>query len=90
VSQSIEERLERRLGRLHARLRLGIEADHEAQVFGHGINYFVLGNNDPIRMVPGLEDMGADASDGTGGRFEGHNESEGRLGAALFLFSSSR
>jgi uncharacterized protein len=32
--------LEERLGRLHARLRLGIEADHEAQVFGQGINYF--------------------------------------------------
>jgi hypothetical protein len=26
-----------RLGRLHARSRLGIEADHEAQVFGQGI-----------------------------------------------------
>jgi hypothetical protein len=32
--------LEERLGRLHARLRLGIESDHEAQVFGQGINYF--------------------------------------------------
>lgn len=36
----IDERLEKRLGRLHARLRFGIEADHEAQVFGQGINYF--------------------------------------------------
>ena len=44
LSQSIEERLERRLGRLHSRLRLGIEADHEAQVFGHGINYFHIEN----------------------------------------------
>ena len=34
------ELLEKRLGRLHAKLRLGIEADHEAQVFGQGINYF--------------------------------------------------
>ena len=34
VIQDIDERLEKRLGRLHARLRLGIEADHEAQIFG--------------------------------------------------------
>ena len=32
--------LERRLGRTHARLRLGLEADHETQVFGQGITYF--------------------------------------------------
>jgi predicted MPP superfamily phosphohydrolase len=31
--------LEQRLGRLHARQRLGIEADHEAQVFGQGLNF---------------------------------------------------
>jgi hypothetical protein len=35
-----EELLQKRLGLLHANLRLGIEADHEAQVFGQGINYF--------------------------------------------------
>ena len=29
-----------RLGRLHAKLRLGIETDHEAQIFGQGINFF--------------------------------------------------
>lgn len=40
----VAERLEARLGRLHARLRLGIEADHEAQVFGQGINYFHFEN----------------------------------------------
>ena len=28
----------------HARLRLGVEADHEAQVFGQGINYFHFEN----------------------------------------------
>ena len=33
-------RLERRLGRVHARQRLGIESDHEAQIFGQGINFF--------------------------------------------------
>lgn len=36
--------LERRLGRTHARLRLGLERDHEAQVFGQGINYFHFEN----------------------------------------------
>jgi predicted MPP superfamily phosphohydrolase len=44
VSQDIDEPLEQRLGRLHSRLRLGIEADHEAQVFGQGINYFHIEN----------------------------------------------
>jgi predicted MPP superfamily phosphohydrolase len=32
--------LERRLGSLHARQRLGIEHDHESRIFGHGINFF--------------------------------------------------
>jgi uncharacterized protein len=35
----IVEKLEQRLGRVHARQRLGIEGDHEA-IFGHGINFF--------------------------------------------------
>jgi predicted MPP superfamily phosphohydrolase len=38
------EFLQKRLGRLHATLRLGIESDHEAQVFGQGINYFHIEN----------------------------------------------
>jgi predicted MPP superfamily phosphohydrolase len=33
-------KLEDRLGPLHARQRLGIEIDHEAQVFGQGLNFF--------------------------------------------------
>src|ERR1043166_2848858 len=37
--------LQKRLGPLHAKLRLGIEADHEAQVFGQGINYFHIENS---------------------------------------------
>ena len=41
---TVEDLLEKRLGRLHARLRLGIEADHEAQVFGQGVNYFHIEN----------------------------------------------
>ena len=36
--------LEKRLGRLHARQRLGIESDHEARVFGHGLNFFHIEN----------------------------------------------
>lgn len=36
--------LESRLGRRHARARLGIEKDHEAQVFGQGINFFHIEN----------------------------------------------
>src|SRR6266566_1841433 len=36
--------LQKRLGPLHAKLRLGLEADHEAQVFGQGINYFHIEN----------------------------------------------
>jgi uncharacterized protein len=38
------EYLERRLGRFHARQRLGIERDHEARVFGGGLNFFHIEN----------------------------------------------
>lgn len=38
-------RLEQRLGRLHARQRLGVEKDHEAQVFGYGRNFFHMENS---------------------------------------------
>jgi predicted MPP superfamily phosphohydrolase len=40
AEDDIVAQLERRLGRLHARQRLGIEDDHEGRVFGQGINYF--------------------------------------------------
>jgi uncharacterized protein len=40
TEQDIFVRLEERLGRVHARQRLGIESDHEAQLFGQGINFF--------------------------------------------------
>ncbi len=40
MNEDIVEHLERRLGRLHARQRIGIEEDHEARVFGQGLNYF--------------------------------------------------
>jgi hypothetical protein len=51
VSEDVFELLEKRLGRLHTRLRLGIEADHEAQVFGQGINYFHIDNLKPSHFV---------------------------------------
>ena len=37
--------LEQRLGRLHARQRLGVEMDHAAQVFGQGLNFFHVENS---------------------------------------------
>jgi len=40
TEQDAVARLEERLGRVHARQRLGIESDHEAQIFGQGINFF--------------------------------------------------
>src|SRR5215471_17509204 len=40
INQDVLERLEKRLGRLHARQRLGIEDDHEVRVFGQGLNFF--------------------------------------------------
>jgi predicted MPP superfamily phosphohydrolase len=39
TQEEILAKLERRLGRVHARQRLGIERDHE-NIFGHGINFF--------------------------------------------------
>jgi predicted MPP superfamily phosphohydrolase len=44
MDQEILLKLEKRLGRLHARQRLGIEFDHEAQVLGQGINFFHIEN----------------------------------------------
>lgn len=39
MQQNIVEKLEQRMGRVHAQQRLGIEKDHE-NIFGHGINFF--------------------------------------------------
>src|SRR6188474_1814420 len=44
ANQDILTILEQRLGRRHARQRLGIEKDHDAQVFGQGINFFHFEN----------------------------------------------
>jgi len=45
VDEDILRELEIRLGPLHARQRLGIERDHEAQVFGQGLTFFHLENS---------------------------------------------
>lgn len=44
MSDDIFENLEKRLGHLYAKQRLGIEDDYEARIFGHGINFFHIEN----------------------------------------------
>ena len=44
MHEDILAKLEQRLGRVHAKQRLGIETAHEAQVFGQGINFFHIEN----------------------------------------------
>jgi predicted MPP superfamily phosphohydrolase len=51
MNEAVLNMLERRLGRLHARLRLGIETDHEAQIFGQGITFFHIENWYSIHSV---------------------------------------
>ncbi len=52
-NDEIRSMLERRLGRVHAQQRLGIESEHEAQIFGQGLNFAsplreqLLGSIDP-------------------------------------------
>jgi uncharacterized protein len=41
---NVNSKLEQGLRTLHARQRLGIEKDHEAQIFGQGINFFHIEN----------------------------------------------
>jgi uncharacterized protein len=41
---NVNSKLAQRLGTLHARQRLGIEKDHEAQIFGQGTNFFHIEN----------------------------------------------
>jgi predicted MPP superfamily phosphohydrolase len=43
-AEDIWEKLEKRLGRLRARQRLGIEKDHEAQVFGQDLRFLHVEN----------------------------------------------
>ena len=51
MNEAVLNKLERRLGRLHARQRLGIETDHEAQIFGQGITFFHIENWYSIHSV---------------------------------------
>lgn len=51
MNDAVLKKLERRLGRLHARLRLGIETDHEAQIFGQGLTFFHIENWYSIHSV---------------------------------------
>ena len=45
-------KLEQRLGgRLYAKQRLGIETDHEAQIFGQGLTFFHIENWYSIHSV---------------------------------------
>jgi predicted MPP superfamily phosphohydrolase len=43
--------LEQRLGRVHAGQRLGIEREHEAQIFGQGLNFFHIENFTPSHAL---------------------------------------
>lgn len=44
MNEDLLAKLEQRLGRVHAKQRLGIETDHEAQLFGQGLTFFHLEN----------------------------------------------
>jgi predicted MPP superfamily phosphohydrolase len=44
LSADAEERLSRRVGRLHLRQRRGIQREHVAQIFGRGRNFFHIEN----------------------------------------------
>ena len=51
MHEDILAELEQRLGRLHARQRLGIETDHEAQVFGQGLTFFHPENSTATQAI---------------------------------------
>jgi len=51
MNKDIVSQLESRLGRVHARQRLGIETDHEARVFGYGTNVLHIENWYSIHSV---------------------------------------
>ena len=45
MTETVLSKLEHRLGgRVYAKQRLGIETDHEAQIFGQGLNFFHIEN----------------------------------------------
>ncbi|MCP5180528.1 MAG: metallophosphoesterase [Pseudomonadales bacterium] len=43
--------LEKRMGRIHASVRLGMERDHAAQAFGQGMNFLHLENMPPVAIA---------------------------------------
>jgi predicted MPP superfamily phosphohydrolase len=51
MSEDMLAELEQRVGRLHVRQRLGIEIDHEAQVFGQGLTFFHPENSTATQRV---------------------------------------
>jgi uncharacterized protein len=51
LTPELIEKLHKRLGRVHARQRLGIEKDYEAHIFGHGVNFFHVENWFSIHSV---------------------------------------
>ncbi len=51
MQPDVLQELEQRLGRLHARQRLGVERDHEARVFGGGLNFFHIENWYSIQSI---------------------------------------
>ena len=59
--------LEGRLGRLHARQRLGMERDHEAQIFGQGLT-FSISRTSPAPRAPSRRCSGFRAPMGAAGR----------------------
>ena len=55
MTETILSKLEQRLGgRVYARQRLGIETDHEAQIFGQGLNFFHIENWYSVHSVIGV------------------------------------
>ena len=51
MTPDVQQKLEQRLGRLHARQRLGIETDNEQRAFGGGLNFFHIENWYSIHSV---------------------------------------
>jgi len=51
MDEDILRKLEERLGPLRARQRMGIERDHEAQIFGKGLLSFHIENWYPVHSV---------------------------------------
>jgi predicted MPP superfamily phosphohydrolase len=51
TSEETTRLIEGRLGKQHARLRLGIEREHEAQAFGQGLTFLHLENMLPMQIL---------------------------------------